>query len=460
MTDGMSLGRQQAGQLAGTLTGPSERGHGIASGIRVNQSFQRLDQLGVVLDQRLPSSSRVPYSLNGERWLSKALDSPIDGRTRESGKTGDAGNTPSSQLLCIDGSDKVLLSLIQVRKQQAVFLLKFFCCAHTDSVTQCASFVTIINLRALSRAILSPNHRVVGVVINAIDDRLASAQQIRDDWTINRIGPLGSLLKLARDSGRVVILASDHGHVWHRPDARNVPLETGGRWRPKSQDLAEDEITLSGRRVKDDVGGNSITVPWSERVFYGRQQNGYHGGATLQEMVCPLVLLKDRSSAYSGLFDCEHPKPDWWSSAPVRTVVRSETPALVEVTSPKRQPTLFDNLREEPVEPEPQTTAPREWIGKLFASQVYKSQKELIRRHAPEDSIVRQTLTVLESSGGLMTPTAFSNAASIPAARLDGLIALIQRLLNVDGYEILTLNRTENKIELNLARLKRQFDLD
>ena len=125
----MSLGRQQAGQLTGTLTGPPERGHGIAAGIRVNQSFQRLDQLGVVLDQRLPSSSRVPYSLNGERWLSKAVDSPIDGRTRESAKTGDAGNTPSSQLLCIDGSDKVLLSLIQVRKQQAVFLLKFFCSA-------------------------------------------------------------------------------------------------------------------------------------------------------------------------------------------------------------------------------------------------------------------------------------------------------------------------------------------
>jgi hypothetical protein len=312
----------------------------------------------------------------------------------------------------------------------------------------------------LSRAILSPNHRVVGVVINAIDDRLSSAEQIRDDWTLNRISPLGSLLKLARDSGRVVILASDHGHVWHRPDARNVPLETGGRWRPKSQDLADDEITLTGRRVKDGAGGNSITVPWSERVFYGRQQNGYHGGATPQEMVCPLVLLKDRSSAYSGLFDCEHPKPDWWSPAPIRTVVRSETTALVEVTSPKRHPTLFDNLREEPDEPEPQRTAPREWIAKLFASQVYKSQKELIRRHAPEDSIVHQTLTVLESSGGLMTPAAFSNAASIPAARLDGLIALIQRLLNVDGYEILTLNRNENKIELNLTRLKRQFDLD
>src|SRR5271157_5877903 len=152
MTDGMSLGRQQASQLAGTLTGPPERGHRIAPSIRVNQSFQRLDQLGVVLDQSLPSGSGVPYSLNGERWFSKALDSSIDGRTRESGNTGDAGNTSSSQLLCIDGSDKVLLPLIQVRKQQAVFLLEFFCCAHTDSVTHRASCVTIIILRALSNA--------------------------------------------------------------------------------------------------------------------------------------------------------------------------------------------------------------------------------------------------------------------------------------------------------------------
>src|SRR5271157_2397282 len=150
MTDGMSLGRQQAGQLAGTPTGPPERGHRIAPSIRVNQSFQCLDQLGVVLDQSLPSSSGVPYSLNGEMWLSKALDSPIDGRTREPGNTGDAGNTSSSQLLCIDGSDKVLLPLIQVRQQQAVFLLEFFSCAHTDSVTHRASFVTIINLLVLT----------------------------------------------------------------------------------------------------------------------------------------------------------------------------------------------------------------------------------------------------------------------------------------------------------------------
>ena len=55
----------------------------------------------------------------GSRWLSKALDSPIYGRTSQWGKTGDAGNTPSSQLLCIDAGDKVLLSLIQVRRTRS-----------------------------------------------------------------------------------------------------------------------------------------------------------------------------------------------------------------------------------------------------------------------------------------------------------------------------------------------------
>jgi hypothetical protein len=36
----------------------------------------------------------------------------------------------------------------------------------------------------------------------------------------------------------------------------------------------------------------------------------------------------------------------------------------------------------------------------------------------------------------------------------------MKRLLNVDGYEILTLNRNENKVELNVAKLKRQFDVE
>jgi hypothetical protein len=239
-----------------------------------------------------------------------------------------------------------------------------------------------------------------------------------------------------------------------------MPLETGGRWRPAGGDVAGDEVVLSGGRVRDAADGTSVVVPWSERVRYGRPQNGYHGGATPQEMTCPLVILTDHSSAYTGLYPCEHPRPDWWSSAPFRATAPPEERPAPAPPTPKRRPTLFDHLPDEAEEPKP---VPREaggWIGRLFASPVYKAQKELVRRHAPEDEVVRRTVAVLEAGGGLMTPAAFSNAADIPAARLDGLVARIQRMLNVDGYEILTLNRSENKLELNVAKLKRQFDLE
>ena len=59
-----------------------------------------------------------------------------------------------------------------------------------------------------------------------------------------------------------------------------------------------------------------------------------------------------------------------------------------------------------------------------------------------------------------MTPVAFANAANVSAARLDGMISKLQRMLNVDGYEILTLERNENRVEVNITKLKRQFDLD
>jgi hypothetical protein len=59
-----------------------------------------------------------------------------------------------------------------------------------------------------------------------------------------------------------------------------------------------------------------------------------------------------------------------------------------------------------------------------------------------------------------LTPGAFAKETSMPAARLDQVIANIRRVLNVDGYEILAIDRTENKVELNIAKLKRQFDVE
>jgi hypothetical protein len=319
----------------------------------------------------------------------------------------------------------------------------------------------------LSKAILSTNNKIVGVVINAIDDRLSSAQQVREQWTINRISPLGAILKLARDSGRVVILASDHGHVWHRPEAKLCDGDSGSRWRSQNGEAIDGEIAISGSRVREENGSRTVIVPWVETIYYGRQQNGYHGGATPQEMVSPLVILMDRTSTFSGLFACEYSKPEWWTAPPVASAVVEEPP--VTIVTPKKPVSLFDDQFEKETKPvvtpakkpvtQPVPTGSA-WLDRLFASTGYKDQKDFVRRHAPEDEMVRRCLEALDACGGIMTPPAFSKAADIPAARLDGLIARIQRLLNVDGYEILTFSRSENRIELNVPKLKRQFDLD
>lgn len=64
----------------------------------------------------------------------KVLNGTIDGRASESRNAGDEGNTSSTQLFGIDGSDKVSLSLIQVGEQRSVSLLKFVCFAHAGSI--------------------------------------------------------------------------------------------------------------------------------------------------------------------------------------------------------------------------------------------------------------------------------------------------------------------------------------
>ena len=334
----------------------------------------------------------------------------------------------------------------------------------------------------LSAKLTGTQHKVVGVVINAIDDRLSNAQQIVENWSLSRISPLRALLRLARDSGRVVILASDHGHVWHRPDGHYRPYEESSRWRSDDGKCAPDEIVLSGKRIV--AGGNTVIVPWTEKVYYGRQQNGYHGGATPQEMVCPLVLLTDKTSAYSGLYRCEYPKPEWWSAAPVASPIIAEPQVTITIPSDEAATKpgnlmLFDPTKIEKDELEkdeggkrkvedersihPSSFSPQPlvaWIDALFQSQAYKDQKAMLRRHPVDDAVLRACLSALHASGGIMTPTAFAKAADIPMARLDGLVRQIARVLNVDGYEILTLDRTENRMELNVAKLKRQFDLD
>ena len=68
-------------------------------------------------------------------------------------------------------------------------------------------------------------------------------------------------------------------------------------------------------------------------------------------------------------------------------------------------------------------------------------------------------LLALDERGGKMTRTAFARAVGIPPLRLAGLLAALRRLLNVDGYPVLSVDEASDTVELNRPLLEKQFEL-
>jgi hypothetical protein len=119
-------------------------------------------------------------------------------------------------------------------------------------------------------------------------------------------------------------------------------------------------------------------------------------------------------------------------------------------------PTLFDRL-ETPAAVTPKSEAP--WIKALLTSEVYAAQKRLAGRARIDESLLQRLLSTLVSRGGSMTAPALAGAIEVPEHRLSGLLAVMQRVLNVEGFAILDRQDAANTVVLNVPLLKKQFEL-
>ena len=100
------------------------------------------------------------------------------------------------------------------------------------------------------------------------------------------------------------------------------------------------------------------------------------------------------------------------------------------------------------------------WIERLLASPIYAAQKGLAARPAVEDGRVRACLVALEARGGKLTRAALARALGVPPLRVTGLIAALRRLLNVEGYPVLSVDEASDTVELNRPLLGTQFELE
>ena len=181
-------------------------------------------------------------------------------------------------------------------------------------------------------ALRDGRQRIVGIVLNAVDDHLAKSEQLHLSWRVESVRLLPTILTEAHAAGRTVVLTSDHGHVLEA-DGVKLTGDAEGRWRSATSSATELEIEIAGARVLAATGRKRIIVPWSETVRYGSKKNGYHGGASLQEAVVPVGVFVGPGEQLGGWEPVARACPPWWHAEPLGPS-RTDQPASAEPSAP------------------------------------------------------------------------------------------------------------------------------
>lgn len=314
---------------------------------------------------------------------------------------------------------------------------------------------------AVTTAIADPDRRIVGVVLNTIDDALATAEVDSLRWPVGQIANLPALLDVARDNGRVVILTSDHGHVVERGSELRSAPGAAARFRdPSTGPVQPDEVLVSGPRVLAPGGASVLAV--SDRVRFAAKRAGYHGGAALAEVAIPIIVAKPKGAADpTGWVEAPPQEPVWWNE-PARFSGEDAAP-VAPVTAKRRRertpvadaPALFDDLPAASIDATPTLALDEQ----LVRSEIYLERQRRGSRHPIDDQTVRAIVATLVSGAGRAHRDTVAIAAGVAASSLPGVLASLRRLLNIDGYAVVDLDPDQVTVTLDESLLREQFGL-
>ncbi len=321
-------------------------------------------------------------------------------------------------------------------------------------------------------ALSSSGPRVVGAVVNTIDDEL-SRGDFTPEYRVENLGPLPALLRAAVEAGRLVVITADHGHVLgvglDGKGQTDLKGEGGERWRVADEPPSDDEVLLRGHRVLH--GGESgVRAPWHDDLRYSAKKGGYHGGATPDEVLVPLsVFAPIGVDEPTGWTTVTNAPPPWWDLHVESTPAASDPAASVPAPKrpskkapPENQDSLFP-VELPVVEAEPAgltvvaVAASIPWIDRLLESDIYAVQLGAITRGKPDAGRVRAALSALHRRGGVVSFAVLTQATGMPPSRIPGFLAALERLLNVDGYGVITVDRSAQELRLDEALLRSQF---
>lgn len=97
------------------------------------------------------------------------------------------------------------------------------------------------------------------------------------------------------------------------------------------------------------------------------------------------------------------------------------------------------------------------WIDLLLSAPRFAEQAKALVRPALSPERVREFLIALTEQGNKLTTTTLANSLGLSLPRTMGVVAAVQRLLNVDAYPILEHDEASATVTLNRELLRRQF---
>jgi hypothetical protein len=95
----------------------------------------------------------------------------------------------------------------------------------------------------------------------------------------------------------------------------------------------------------------------------------------------------------------------------------------------------------------------------LLDSPVFAAQQRLAGRKAPNNVMVRAALKALDGQQDGLSRRMLGQVLGLAELQARGLLAGLQRLLNVDGYQVIVVDEASGIVELNRRLLDKQFQL-
>lgn len=298
---------------------------------------------------------------------------------------------------------------------------------------------------------------LVSCVLNTIDDALDRSDPSGTEWGADAVRHLEPLLTRARRAGRTVVLTADHGHIVERRQGtmRPHPAISSGRSRAASGPVGDGEVLVVGRRVVAADGRAVLAV--DERLRYGPLKAGYHGGAAPAEAVVPVTVLVNVSVPEGTGLQLALPQEPLWWNAPLPSTSVALPPAVSQLAriAAAQPPTLFDEaVTEAPAPPvHPLASA-------VVSSAIYRDQRASVGRVAVDDDQVRTLLNALLLSSDDRLPASQACVAlRVAPVGLRGAVPHVQRLLNIEGYGVLTVDADGSTLVLDRDLLRDQFEV-